>query len=66
LAGSGTVVLCEAHPAPSANAVESGKAPLFLDDERKLDHLTSHFLIASVRMRQLGFEPAAVPAARAA
>ena len=47
-------------------SVESGKAPLFLDDERKLDRLTSHFLIASVRMRQLGFEPAAVPAARAA
>lgn len=33
---------------------ESGKAVLFLDDERKLDRLTSHFLIASVRMRQLG------------
>ena len=28
--------------------------PLFLDDERKLDRMASHFLIASVRMRQLG------------
>ena len=27
-----------------------------------LDRLTSHFLIASVRMRQLGFDPAAAPA----
>jgi len=34
-------------------ADESGKAVLFLDDERKLDRLTSHFLIASVRLRQL-------------
>ena len=33
---------------------ESGKAALFLEDERKLDRLTSHFLIASVRMRQIG------------
>ena len=32
---------------------ESGKAALFLEDERKLDRLTSHFLIASVRMRQI-------------
>ena len=32
---------------------ESGKAALFLEDERKLDRLTSHFLIASVRIRQL-------------
>ena len=35
-------------------ADESQKAMLFLDDERKLDRLTSHFLIASVRIRQLG------------
>ena len=33
---------------------EAGKAALFLEDERKLDRLTSHFLIASVRIRQLG------------
>ena len=32
---------------------ESGKTALFLEDERKLDRLTSHFLIASVRMRQI-------------
>lgn len=31
----------------------AAKAVLFLDDERKLDRLTSHFLIASVRIRQL-------------
>jgi hypothetical protein len=31
----------------------AGKAALFLDDERKLDRLTSHFLIASVRIRQI-------------
>jgi hypothetical protein len=31
----------------------SGKAAMFMDDERKLDRLTSHFLIASVRIRQL-------------
>ncbi|HET7728973.1 MAG TPA: hypothetical protein VFK48_02965 [Usitatibacter sp.] len=37
---------------------ESGKAVLFLDDERKLDRLTSHFLIASVRIRQLALRPA--------
>jgi len=32
---------------------ESSRAVLFMDDERKLDRLTSHFLIASVRLRQL-------------
>lgn len=37
---------------------ESGKATLYLDDERKLDRMTSHFLIASVRLRQLGCAPA--------
>jgi hypothetical protein len=31
----------------------SGHAALFMEDERKLDRLTSHFLIASVRIRQL-------------
>jgi hypothetical protein len=30
-----------------------GKAAMFMEDERKLDTLTSHFLIASVRIRQL-------------
>jgi hypothetical protein len=42
-------------------ACESGKAStatIHLDDERKLDRMTSHFLIASVRLRQLGFAPA--------
>lgn len=34
-------------------AVESAKAALFADDERKLDRMTSHFLIASLRIRQL-------------
>ena len=34
----------------------SAKAAMFMEDERKLDRLTSHFLIASVRIRQL--EPA--------
>ena len=34
-------------------AVEADKAVLFLDDERKLDRMTNHFLIASVRIRQL-------------
>jgi hypothetical protein len=34
-------------------AGESRKALLFLDDERKLDRMTNHFLIASVRIRQL-------------
>src|SRR5688500_5787204 len=34
-------------------ADESMKAVLFLDDERKLDRMTNHFLIASVRIRQL-------------
>lgn len=33
---------------------EAGRTALFLEDERKLDRLTSHFLIASVRIRQLG------------
>jgi hypothetical protein len=32
---------------------ESAHAALFQDDERLLDRLTSHFLIASVRIRQL-------------
>ena len=32
---------------------QSVKTPLFLDDERKLDRMASHFLIASVRLRQL-------------
>jgi hypothetical protein len=34
-------------------ADESGRAMLILEDERRLDRLTSHFLIASVRIRQL-------------
>jgi hypothetical protein len=34
-------------------ADESAKAMLILEDERRLDRLTSHFLIASVRIRQL-------------
>ena len=37
---------------------EADKAVLYLDDERKLDRMTSHFLIASVRLRQLGYLPA--------
>jgi hypothetical protein len=37
---------------------ESARAVLFMDDERKLDRLTSHFLIASVRLRQLSAVPA--------
>jgi hypothetical protein len=32
---------------------ESKRAMLFMEDERTLDRLTSHFLIASVRIRQL-------------
>ena len=32
---------------------QSHQVALFMDDERKLDRLVSHFLIASVRMRQL-------------
>lgn len=32
--------------------------PLFVEDERKLDRMASHFLIASVRMRQLGLQRA--------
>src|SRR6476619_789378 len=38
---------------------ESTRAILFMDDERKLDRLTSHFLIASVRLRQLKVAEAA-------
>ena len=34
-------------------AAESRQAMLMLEDERRLDRLTSHFLIASVRLRQL-------------
>jgi len=34
-------------------AKESAHAMLILEDERRLDRLTSHFLIASVRIRQL-------------
>ena len=37
--------------------LEGDKAVLYLDDERKLDRMTSHFLIASVRLRQLGYSP---------
>lgn len=37
------------------------KAVLYVDDERKLDRMTSHFLIASVRLRQMGFAPVPVP-----
>jgi len=32
---------------------ESERAILFLEDELKLDGLTTHFLIASVRLRQV-------------
>ena len=32
---------------------ESQRAVLFLEDERQLDRLTTHFLIASVRLRQM-------------
>jgi hypothetical protein len=32
---------------------ESEKAILFIEDEHKLDRLTTHFLIASVRLRQV-------------
>lgn len=32
---------------------ESERAVLFLEDEHKLDRLTTHFLIASVRLRQV-------------
>ena len=32
---------------------ESEKAILFSDDETRLDRLTTHFLIASVRLRQV-------------
>ena len=32
---------------------ESERAVLFSDDEFKLDRLTTHFLIASVRLRQV-------------
>ena len=37
---------------------ESKHAKLFMEDERTLDRLTSHFLIASVRIRQIS-RPAA-------
>ena len=40
---------------------ESAKVALFMDDERKLDRMTNHFMIASVRLRQLcgsAFTPA--------
>jgi hypothetical protein len=33
---------------------ESEKAILFVEDEHRLDRLTTHFLIASVRLRQVG------------
>ena len=33
--------------------VHGGKTRMYLEDELKLDRLTSHFLIASVRIRQL-------------
>ena len=36
---------------------ESEKAVLYMEDERKLDRMTSHFLIASVRLRQMGCAP---------
>lgn len=32
---------------------ESERAVLFFEDEHKLDRLTTHFLIASVRLRQV-------------
>lgn len=38
--------------------IEGERAIMYIDDERKLDGMTSHFLIASVRLRQLGYEPA--------
>ena len=34
-------------------ASESRHARLFMEDERTLDRLTNHFLIASVRIRQI-------------
>jgi hypothetical protein len=45
-------------------ADEAKHAMLVLEDERRLDRLTSHFLIASVRIRQLTM-PVAVPVALA-
>src|SRR4051794_38822103 len=36
---------------------ESDRAVLFVDDEQKLDRLTTHFLIASVRLRQVAGAP---------
>ena len=45
---------------------EADKAVLYMEDERKLDRLTSHFLIASVRLRQMGCYPGAVQARAAA
>jgi hypothetical protein len=38
---------------------EAPRAMIFVEDERKLDRMTSHFLIASVRMRVLGLQDAA-------
>lgn len=35
---------------------ESEKAVMFVEDEQKLDRLTTHFLIASVRLRQVASE----------
>jgi hypothetical protein len=32
---------------------ESARVALFADDERKLDRMTNHFMIASVRLRQI-------------
>lgn len=34
-------------------AAEAGRAMMVVEDQRRLDRLTSHFLIASVRIRQL-------------
>jgi hypothetical protein len=34
-------------------SVHSSKATLYPEDDRKLDRMASHFLIASVRLRQL-------------
>lgn len=40
---------------------EADKAFLYVEDERKLDRMTSHFLVASVRLRQMGYVPVPVP-----
>ena len=40
---------------------EGQSTPMFIDDERKLDRLTSHVLIASVRLRQLAVSPQKAP-----